>query len=449
MNLTPRRGAAAPGGPAPLALVQPPAEPPTHWRAGERTLRLLTVTVAAVAAALLTGHAWVLAVAAGPLVLLVLATSGEGRPTVGGAEATVSARRLFEGETVEARIELAVGGTHGRIVPRPYPGPGVAVEAVDVTGTTVTLRLTPHRWGRWSLGTVDVDVYDGGGLARRTVRVELGEAQVFPMPTHSALTPIPVRLPERLGEHTARQRGEGVEVTGVRPHVWGERQRRIHWPSTTRRGSVQLNQFAAERAADTVVLLDALGDYYDPSNGVSSLDETVRAGAGIAKAYLRSHDRVGVLSIGGTTRWLVPGTGGGYFHRLVETVLEVRRDLGYHLPDLAGLPRQVIPADALVYVITTLTDHRVLEVLRHLTARGNPVVVIEVPIGSPRHDVRALSSARREAAELAVRLWQADREASRFALRARGVPVLPLTPDAGLDLTLAPLLRARVQGRNR
>ncbi|MFJ8042760.1 DUF58 domain-containing protein [Kitasatospora sp. NPDC096147] len=447
--MTPRHGLTVQGGPAPLSLVQPPAEPPRHWRAGARALRLLTVTVAAVSAALVTGHAWVLALAAGPLVLLVLATSGEGRPTVAGAGAEVSTRRCFEGEPVEVRIELAVEGTCGRIAPRPFPGPGMAVDGVEVSGTTLSLRLTPHRWGRWSLGIVDVDVYDTGGLARRTVRVELGEVQVFPMPTHSALTPIPVRLPERLGEHTARQRGEGVEVTGVRPHVWGERQRRIHWPSTTRRGSVQINQFAAERASDTVVLLDALGDYYDPSNGVSSLDETVRAAAGIAKAYLRLHDRVGVLSIGGTTRWLTPGTGGSYFHRLVETVLEVRRDLGYHLPDLDRLPRQVIPADALVYVVSTLTDHRALEVLRHLTARGNPVVVIEVPIGSPQQSGRALAGVRREAAELAVRLWEADREANRFALRARGVPVLPLVPGAGLDLTLAPLLRTRVQGARR
>ena len=34
----------------------------------------------------------------------------------------------------------------------------------------------------------------------------------------------------------------------------------------------------------------------------------------------------------------------------------------------------------------------------------------------------------------------------RYALRARGVPVLAATPDESLDLALAPLLRSRIQG---
>ncbi|MDH6579139.1 DUF58 domain-containing protein [Kitasatospora sp. MAP5-34] len=439
-----RRGAARALGtgsaPAALALTRPPAAPPTIWRASERALRLLTVAAVAAAAALVTGHAWLLACAAGPVVLLVLAAAGRGRPTRLTAEAEIGPRRCFEGDTVDIRIELSFDGTAGWIDPALYLGPGMTLDGLTVTGPVVELRLTAHRWGHWTLGSVDLDLYDLGGLARRTVRVELGEVQVFPSPARSSLTPIPVRLPERLGEHTARQRGEGVEVTGVRPHVWGERQRRIHWPSSTRRGSIQINQFAAERAADTVVLIDALVDYVHPATGASSLDETLRAAAGITRAYLRSHDRVGVVSIGGTTRWLRPGSAAGQFYRLVETVLEVRRDLGYQVPDLDELPRPVLPPDALVYVITPLNDQRVLDVLSGLAARGNPVVVVEVPIGDPE-PARA-----GEIGELVVQLWRADREALRFALRGRGIPVVRPEPGAGLDLALAPLLRTRIRG---
>ncbi|GAA2153204.1 DUF58 domain-containing protein [Kitasatospora kazusensis] len=442
------RGAARPpdtgAAPVPtLVLTRPTTAPPTGRRATERALRLLTVAAVAAAAALLTGHAWLLACAAGPVVLLVLAAAGRSRPTRPAAEAEVGTRRCFEGDTVDVRIELAFDGTAGWIDPAVRLGPGMTLDSATVTGPVVELRLTPHRWGHWPLGTVDVDLYDLGGLTRRTVRVELGDAQVFPSPARSTLTPIPVRLPERLGEHTARQRGEGAEVTGVRPHVWGERQRRIHWPSTTRRGTVQINEFAAERAADTVVVIDALCDFADPVAGTSSLDETLRAAAGIARAYLRSHDRVGVVSIGGTTRWLRPGTGAGYFYRLVESVLEVRRDLGYQVPDIDRLPRPALPPHALLYVLTPLTDQRVLDLLRELAARGNPLVVVEVPTGDPQ-PLRP-----GEAGELALRLWHADREAMRFALRSRGIPVVLLEPGEGLDLALAPLLRNRVRGNVR
>ncbi|MER5641280.1 DUF58 domain-containing protein [Kitasatospora sp. NPDC002227] len=428
----------------PLVLTRPAAPPPPLWRATERALRLATVAAVAGAAALVTGQGWLLALAAGPLVLLALAAAGSSRPSRPAATAEVDQRRCFEGERVTVRVRLAFDGTVSLIDPVLHPGPGLALDGLTVDGALVELELTAARWGRWTLGPLDLDLYDRGGLARRTLRVELGEIEVFPSAARASLTPIPVRLPEYLGEHTARQRGEGLEIQGVRPHVWGERQRRIHWPSTTRRGSVQITQFAAERAADTVVVIDALGDFADPSSGRSSLDETVRTAAGITRAYLGSHDRVGVVSIGGTTRWLRPATGAGYFYRLIETVLDVRRDLGYEVPDLERLPRPVIPPGSLVYVVTTLTDQRVLDLLRDLGSRGCAVVVVEIPIGDPVPETG--SKLRDVAGELALEFWKFDREAMRYALRSRGIPVLAATPGESLDLALAPLLRTRIQG---
>lgn len=326
--------------------------PPEGWRAGERTLRLLTVAAVAAGAALVTGQAWLLALAAGPVVLLALAAPGRSRPSELTAEAQVEPRRCFEGELITVRIELAHDGETGPLDPDLTLGQGLLLDSVETDGNALLLTVRATRWGRWALGPVDLDVYDSGGLARRTLRLNLGEVEVYPVPTRAGLTPIPVRLPERLGEHTTRQNGEGVEVTGVRPHVWGERQRRIHWPSTTRRGSIQINQFAAERTADTVVLLDVLGDFRDPASGTSTLDETVRAAAGLTRAYLRKHDRVGLVSIGGTTRWLRSGTGDRHFYRIVESVLEVRRDLGYKTPELHRLPPAALPAGSLVYAFT-------------------------------------------------------------------------------------------------
>lgn len=431
--------------------AEPPSPPPPGWRAGERALRLLTVATVAAAAALLTGHAWLLALAAGPVVLLVLAgpgaatsaLAGAGRPSRLSAAVETGPGRCFENEDIAVRIRLDFDGAAGWIDPGITLGPGVELTSLAVAGPVVELALTARRWGRWSLGTVDVDVYDTGGLARRTVRAELGEIQVFPVPTQASLTPIPVRLPDRLGEHTARQNGDGIEVVGVRPHIWGERQRRIHWPSTTRRGSIQINQFAAERTADTVVLVDALVDFIDPATRASGLDETVRAAAGLTRAYLRSHDRVGLVSIGGTLRWLQPGSGGGYFYRIVESVLEVRKDLGYSVPALQRLPPPALPRGALVYAITQLADERILEVLGDLAQRGNPLVVIEIPTGAP------YIAPGDTVGHLARRLWLADRAAMRFALRERGIPVVAQSAGKSLDLALAPLLRTRIQGRTR
>ena len=419
--------------------------PPTPGRrAGERALRLGTLAVVALSAALVTGRPWVLALAAAPLVLLALALPGGTLPDTVTAEVEVEPRRCFEGEQVTVRIAVAYDGETGRLDPGITLGHGVRLDHLAVGPHRVDLVLTAQRWGRWTLGTVDVDVYDRGGLARRTVRAELGEIAVFPVPEHAGLTPIPVRLPQRLGEHTAVQRGEGVEVTGVHPYVRGERQRRIHWPATTRRGTLQVHQFAAERTADTVVLLDVLADVVDPVTGVSSLDETLRAAAGLVRAYLRTHDRVGVVSVGGATRWLQPGSGQGYFYRIVESVLEVRKDRAHHRTvGLNLLPPPALPEGALVYVITPLTDQRIFDVLHQVRKRANPMVVVEIPTGDPVVDPGDIES------ELALRLWRADSDAMRFALVDRGIAVVAHRPGETLDLALAPLLRTRIHGGTR
>lgn len=427
---------------SPLEPLGPPAARPAGWRLSERAHRLILVAACAAAAALVTGHAWALALAAGPVVWLLLAASSGARPDPIAAHTHVPVRRCFEGEPLAARIELSYPGGSGGIDPAVYPGPGVELTRILRQGAVLHLEFTARRWGRWSLGTVDVDVYDRGGLARRTIRADLGEAEVFPLPDDVALTPIPTRLPNRIGEHTSRERGQGLEFAGVRPYQWGDRQRRIHWPSTTRRGTVQISEFSAEQATDAVVLLDAFGDVVDKHGG-STLDASVRVAAGITRAYLRSHDRVGIVSLGGRLRWLTPATGSTHLLRIVESVLDVRRDLGYLTPDLDRVPPPALPNGALVYAITPLADSRFLDTLQDLALRGNPAVVVEIPAGEPRLDPDD------PGAPLALRLWRLDREALRFSLTERGMPVAAWDGEGSLDAALAPLLRRPVRGRTR
>ena len=50
----------------------------------------------------------------------------------------------------------------------------------------------------------------------------------------------------------------------MREFVPGDRQRRINWPATTRRGRLQLNTFAAERTQNVVIIADASSDVGEP-----------------------------------------------------------------------------------------------------------------------------------------------------------------------------------------
>ncbi len=114
------------GGPrAALEPAEPPTQPTAGTRLTERALRLGTVAAVAAAVALATGHAWVLAMDAAPIVLIALAAPGSTRPTRAAARVTVTPQRCFEGEPITARIDLAFDGVVGWIDPGVFAGPGV------------------------------------------------------------------------------------------------------------------------------------------------------------------------------------------------------------------------------------------------------------------------------------------------------------------------------------
>ncbi|WNI14162.1 hypothetical protein [Actinacidiphila sp. ITFR-21] len=84
---------------------------------------------------------------------------------------------------------------------------------------------------------------------------------------------------------------------------------------------------------------------------------------------------------------------------------------------------------------TPLSDQRVLKVLHRIRGRANPLVVVETATGAPTVEPGDTT------AELALRLWRADRDAMRFALTERGIAVVTHRPGEPLDLPLVPLLR--------
>jgi hypothetical protein len=96
-----------------------------------------------------------------------------------------------------------------------------------------------------------------------------------------------------------------------------------------------------------------------------------------------------------------------------------------------------------VYAVTPLADDRFLEALRDLAERGNPAVVVEIPAGEPLLDPQDPDG------PLARRLWRLDREALRFSLTERGMPVVTWDGEGSLDLAFAPLLRRPIHGRAR
>jgi uncharacterized protein (DUF58 family) len=394
--------------------------------------------VLVVIAAVLARHASLLLLGAPALAALAAAGRGE-RPRALDAEITVAPARCFEGEDVEVIATLAtpMDEVTFRI------GLGPAVTLVEGPATQVVVAehpararwvIRPHTWGRQVPCTVTVRCRtDGVGQTGLTLRP--GQVEVFPHPPPAGATLLPADLLRRIGEHTAAAAGAGIEFFGIRGYQPGDRLRDLNWSVTSRLGQPHVNQRAALRAADLVIMIDAFSDVGPP--GETTLDVAVRGAAGLATAYLRTGDRVGIVVLGGVLRWLAPSPGNRQFFRIVEMAFGVRFP-SEATPDLDRVPRTALPPRALVVLFSPLLDRRALSAVTDLRQRGVSLVVVDVLRYEPPAESRLPLS------QLAVRLWRLDRAALRTSLTGLGVPVLRWDSGAGLD-GAAPLRGPRIR----
>jgi uncharacterized protein (DUF58 family) len=263
---------------------------------------------------------------------------------------------------------------------------------------------------------------------------------------------VPAELLRRIGEHTGRAVGDGVEFAGIRRYAPGDQLRDLNRAVSIRRQGLYVNQRAASRAADLVVVVDSLTETGPP--GETTLDIAAHGAAALAMAYLRVSDRVGVVVLGGVLRWLGPAPGDRQFYRIAEMMLRARYE-AYVDPDVTRIPRIALPPGALVVMFSSLAEAGALAAVTDLRQRGLPVIVVdtlryEPGAGGARRGRPAGVGARRgrpAAADLALRVWRLDRAATRARLAAIGVPVLHWGRDAELDGVLAASASRRIPVR--
>jgi uncharacterized protein (DUF58 family) len=336
----------------------------------------------------------------------------------------LDAERVVEGDTVGATLMVESEGQGCRAdVVLPLPA---GVTALDPAARTVLLgrqrrrelrlRLRCDRWGAHRLGEVRLRSHGRLGLQTWEGRVPL-DASLVVLPTAPRLRELvpPRRTHAFAGAQLARAKGDGFEFADLRPFHAGDRRRAINWRASARRGSLVVNERVPERSSDVVVLLDGFAEA--SAAGGSTLDLAVRATAALVDRYLDRRDRVGLVTLGGSLRWLQPGGGEVQRYRLVEALLQAGIELTYAWRGVSILPPRVLPAHALVLAVTPLLDDRLLDVVLGLRGRGHDVAVLEVA-AEP-----FVAAGPRPLDGLAHRLWLLRRDAMRGRLLRAGVAV--------------------------
>jgi uncharacterized protein (DUF58 family) len=408
------------------------------WRPSRHARRLLTLAATALLLAVITRRPELAGVAGPPLLLLGVARlTLRGRQDQLGIRVGLTATRVYEGEPAALDVTVASDDHDARWAFES----GKCVEptsAPAVNGQAARFTFTVDRWGKRKLGTVTLRLHDRWRLTEGQVALTLPAIDCYPSPAVQRTQVVLSKLPNRLGEHRARVPGDGVEFTGVREFVPGDRQRAINWPATTRRGRLQVNTFAAERSQDVVLLVDATSDVGKP--GESALDLGLRGAAGAARAYLAGRDRVGVITYQwGGARWLAPSLGRRQEYKIIDVLIEA--DTGYSRGAVfSRLPRAALPPGSLVVAFSPLLDHRFVESLRDMRERGFSLIVVDVMNAEP--------PVRRAFADAAARrIWHLEQQAIRFSLRELGVPVVAWDGKAQLDIPLAPYTRRPLMTR--
>ena len=406
------------------------------WHLSGLARSLITLALAALCAAVATRRPEFAGLAAPAVLILVRRPRSEAAAV--GVTLAMDGAILVEGD--QSAVLVRVDGPEGLTVGlRLHPSAWITAGAARA-GTDGWHRL-PFRarhWGSRPAGTLELIVHDRWRLAEGHALVTLPAVTCLPKPATLDSMVVLSKLPARLGEHVARATGEGTEFAGVREFVPGDRQRRINWPATTRRGTLQLNTFASERAQVTVLLMDTSTDI--GTAGESTTDLAVRATAGIAARYLAARDRVGLIYFGRGLRWVTPGTGRRQADRIMTMITADTRD-GEPLASVTRLPAAALPPGALIIVVSALLSLRLVEALRELRERGFATIVVDVLTAEPDIGQAWRRGQERAKARLARRIWRMEQDAIRFSLRELGIPVVYWDGRSSLDEPLAPYTR--------
>jgi uncharacterized protein (DUF58 family) len=313
------------------------------------------------------------------------------------------------------RLDLLVGVPEGLVVERGGNPSSRRLEPEEPQ--TIELVLRAERWGAYLLGDVVLRGHDTLGLFRfdqllprnRQLRVFPREEQLRKLLRARDTQPF-------VGDEVARRRGDGIEFADIRPFAFGDVVTRVNWRETARRGDLWVNDRHPERNTDVVLFLDSFTEARRGS--ASTLDLTLRAAATLARGYIGTRDRVGLVSFGGALRWLQPGAGEAQLYRICEALLDTRILLSYAWRDIAVVPARVLPPQSLIVALSPLLDERSVGALFDLRARGHDITVIEA---SP---VPYMEPGRTPPERLAFRLWRLRRDALRDRLRQAGVAVV-------------------------
>lgn len=411
--------------------------------------------VAASLLALLSGmalRAWPLVLLTlPPLILLALGSLDAPSRPVLSVTRTLSRDRLSVGTEAQVKVHVT---NQGEALALLECLDSVAPELTVTKGTNHTIlsldagesvdlayTVRPSMKGEFALGPFRARALDALGLGVEDYLVpETNALTVAPGLESLARTPLgPRRTRPWFGHVASRFIGAGTEFWGVREYVSGDDVRRINWKASARFDRLYSNEYQGERSGDVVILLDARAESAIGSETGNAVEVGVRAALGVAEHVLESKNRVGLIVQRDVLDWVPPAFGRKQLYRILDHLVHVHAGGEWPFSFVTWVLTRYFPRDALVVLITPLTDRTALDAVMNMAAQGYDVTVVSP---SPLEIERALYPAS-PPQETAYRVLRMERDNLIAQLR-RVAQVVDWDPRTPLAL---PLRRMRTWPR--
>jgi uncharacterized protein (DUF58 family) len=161
----------------------------------------------------------------------------------------------------------------------------------------------------------------------------------------------------QIGVLQVRRRGEGMEFHQLREYREGDPPRAIDWKATSRTGRLIAREYEEEKDQRVLLVIDCGRRMVSKDGELSHFDHTLNAALLLAHVALRQGDAVGMLTMGGVSRYCEPRKSIGAVHAILNRAYDIEPTLA--VPDYELAATQVmrhVRRRALVILLTNLRD---------------------------------------------------------------------------------------------
>jgi uncharacterized protein (DUF58 family) len=234
--------------------------------------------------------------------------------------------------------------------------------------------------GRYPIEDAEIVIEDAFGLARSESRVDSPGALLV----HPRLVELDRLFSEsgsrvQEGRRLLLRRPSGFDLHSVREHEQGESLRRVHWPSTAKRGQLMVKDLEDSPRDEVLVLLDAEAGHVGGEGADSSFEAAVSAAGSILRAHVGRGRRAGLV-----TNTLVPryqqvhaleGDWGLALELLAAVEPDGRNAVAAMLVEGAGAPSKALELCLVTSNLGPRLADRLLQ--RSVTRRGSSLVYVD------------------------------------------------------------------------